>query len=153
MKSAEEKANEPEAEEQSSLKDSLKDLVQNPVAFWATLGASCRFINMLACDYFFPAFMLLAYPGNKTQFATLSAICVAGMGFLSSVIGGIAAEKYGPKNNKAYARICQIGSLLAWPCFTICTLTTGNFWLSIVMLFGKYIFGEGFWSANLAMIQ
>ena len=52
--------------EQTSLKDSLGDLIRNPVAWYSTLGASFRFVNMLACDYFYPAYMLLAYPLYKT---------------------------------------------------------------------------------------
>ena len=52
--------------EETSLKDSIKDLFKNPVAFYSTMGASFRFINILACDYFFPAYMLMAFPTYKT---------------------------------------------------------------------------------------
>lgn len=36
-------------------------LVNNPVALYATLGSSFRFITMFALDYFYPAFMLMAF--------------------------------------------------------------------------------------------
>lgn len=66
MREEGEEIEELEPTEKTSLKDSLSDLIKNPVAKYATLGASFRFVNMLSCDYFYPAFMLMAYPGYKT---------------------------------------------------------------------------------------
>lgn len=139
-------------EEQASLIDTIKDLFKNPVAFYSTMGAACRFVNILACDYFFPAYMLMSFPAYKVQFATLSAICIAVCGFASSVSGGMMATKFGPKNPKNYSRIAMIGSALALPCFLV-TLLTNNFWYAMIGLFGKYLLGENFWGPNLAMIQ
>lgn len=147
----EEKDNEVQLEK-ASLKDSLKDLVNAPVPFYVTMAGCFRFVNMLACDYFFPAFMLTAYPAYKNQFASCSAICIAFAGFVSSISGGVLSERLGPKNHKNYSRIAMAGSALAWPFFTLCCLTTGNFWLSIVGMFGKYFLGENYWAPNLAML-
>ena len=71
------------------------------------------------------------------------------MGLISAVSGGVMAEKWG---KKSYARICWLGSALAWPFCVLGLLTTYNFGLAIAMLFLRYLLGENYWAPNLSMI-
>ena len=135
-----------------TLKDGIKDLLKNPVTRYSTIGASFRHVSMFSCDYFLPLFFLMMYPNNKAQFGVLYCLCVAIGGLISSISGGLLADKFGPKNPKAYSRICIIGSLLATPCFAASVLLTNNFHLAMFLTFLKYLFGECFWSPNITMI-
>ena len=99
----------------------LKMLWNNKVALYATLGSSFRYFAMFAFDYFYPAFMLLAFSNHKAQYLSLQALCTAVMGFISSIGGGIMAEKMG---KKSYAKLCWMGSALAWPCAVVGFLAT-----------------------------
>jgi hypothetical protein len=47
------------------LKNSVKDLWNNKVTRYATMGASFRFVAMFAFDYFAPAFFLMNYPNHR----------------------------------------------------------------------------------------
>jgi nitrate/nitrite transporter NarK len=101
----------------ASVKDALGDLWKNKVTRYSAIAASFRFVAMFACDYFLPAFFLMNYPLHRKQFGILYCICVASAGLVSSISGGLLADKFGPKNPKAYSQICIWGSLLAMPCF------------------------------------
>ena len=67
--------------------------------------------------------------------------------------GGVLADKLGAKNPGAYAKICQVASILGWPCMMVCLLLSNNFYLSIGMIAAKYLLGEFFWSPNITMMQ
>jgi sugar phosphate permease len=138
-----------EPEEEEAEGNPIKMLWNNPVALYAVLGSSFRFITMFAMDFFYPAFMLMAYSKYKNQYLALQALATASTGLISAISGGVMAEKFGKKN---YAKICWWGSALAWPCCVIGLLTTSNFTLAITMLFGRYLLGENFWAPNLSMI-
>ena len=124
-------------------------LWNNPSALYATLGSSFRFIQMQAIDFFYPAFMLMAYPQHKSKYLVLQALSIATTGLISAVSGGVMADRWG---KSSYAKICLWGSALAWPCCVIGLLTT-NFNLAIVMLFCRFLLGENHWAPNLSMIQ
>lgn len=96
--------------------------MRNPVTRYATFGSMFRFFGMFACDYYLPSFFLGNYPSFNKQFGILIALITGFGGIFSSVLGGILADKLSPKDDKAFARICKWGSLLAWPFFTASVL-------------------------------
>jgi MFS family permease len=116
------------------------------------MASSFRFVTMLTCDYFYPAYMLMAFPRHTTQFLSYNAIITFCCGLFAALSGGIIAERFGRKSPRNYAKICALGSLIAWPCMVV-GLTTTNFHLAIAMLFCKYAFGENHWAPNLQMIK
>ena len=63
------------------------------------------------------------------------------------------ADKYCDKHPRAYANICVLGSLLAWPFMVASVLITNNFWLSIGLTAARFLIGENFWSPSITMIQ
>ena len=127
----------------------IKLVLKNPVALSCIIGSAFRYVGFYTLYYFYPAFMLMAYPGRKTQYAMFHGLASLTCGFFSAVSGGVLAEKIGHKDPRNYARICLAGALLTWPCVVGRTLITNNFGLAIAALFGSYIFGENFWSPNL----
>jgi sugar phosphate permease len=48
-----------------SFKNSLSDVIKNPVTRLCTFAACFRFVNMFSCDYFLPGFMLMNYPAYR----------------------------------------------------------------------------------------
>ena len=48
--------------------------------------------------------------------------------------------------------VCIIGNIIALPMFLVCTLS-GRFWLSMVMVAGKYFFGEPWKGPAITMMQ
>lgn len=80
-------------------------------------------------------------------------LCVATGGLVSSITGGVLADKFGSKNPKDYSRICMIGTAIAWPIYMVSVLTTNNFYLAMGCTYLKYLIGECFWSPNITMIQ
>ena len=97
-------------------------VMKNPIAISCIMASSFRFMTMFALDFFFPAFMLMAYPQQRTQFAYLAALCTFCCGLFATISGGVIAEKIGNKNPKNYSRICWIGAAIAWPCSLILLL-------------------------------
>ena len=130
----------------------VMQLLNNKVARLCTAASSFRYITQLTVDYFYPAYMIMAFPQLRTKFLSYDALFTFCCGLFAALSGGVLAEKYGKKDPRNYARICAIGALIAWPCMVIGVMTT-NFNLAIAMLFCRYTFGENFWSPNLQMIK
>ena len=107
---------------------------------------------MFCCDYFYPAYMLMKFSNYKAQFATYQALFTLCGGLFAALSGGFMAEKIGKRDPRNYARICAIGSLIAWPCLVV-GVTSNNFWVAICMLLCRYAFGENYWSPNLQMLK
>lgn len=137
----------------TKFKGALSDIMTNPVTRFATIGTMFRFFSMFACDYFMPAFFLKNYPMFNNEFGLAIAVIVLFGGMTSSLLGGIMADKYSEKHPRAYANICTLGSLLAWPFMIASVLITQNFWLSIGLTAARYFIGENFWSPSITMIQ
>ena len=74
-------------------------------------------------------------------------------GFVSSLGGGMIADKFGKGRPMCKAWVCIAGSLIALPFFVGSVLITNNFWLSIACTAGRFLFGEPFRSPSVTMIQ
>jgi len=77
------------------------------------------------------------------------ALIVVSCGMTSCVGGGLLADRFPTK----YSKICQYGSLLAWPFFIGSVLLTNNFWLSLSFVALKLLLGDNFWSPNITLLQ
>ena len=127
--------------------------MSNKVTRYCTFAACFRFVGMFSCDYFLPGFFLMNYPTYRKEFGLMYAICVVTAGLSSSISGGVLADKYGPKNPKAYSKISLIGSAIAWPFFLGAVLIQNNFYLAMACIYVKYLIGECYRSPNITMIQ
>lgn len=74
--------------------------------------------------YFMPVYFQKVFPLFKSEFATINALSLSILGFVSSVSGSIICDKFQKKNPMVMSQVCSIGSLLAFPCSMICFLAT-----------------------------
>ena len=73
----------------------LKLVFKNPIALSCVIGSAFRYVGFYTLYYFYPAFMLMAYPERKAQYAMCHGLASLSCGFLSAVSGGVIAEKIG----------------------------------------------------------
>ena len=93
------------------------------------------------------------YPIFKVEYGLYNALIVAGMGFLSTVVGGLLSDKFEKKTRMTKSIICIAGSLLGLPAIMACTLITGNFHLSLFFMAVKYLVAECWMSPAITMMQ
>ena len=98
-------------------------------------------------------FFLRNYSGYKAEFAMFYSMIVLFGGFTSGVAGGIICDKFGKGKPMMKAWVACIGNLIAMPMFAIGVLTTNNFYISIGLMLGKYLFGEPWKSPSITMMQ
>jgi hypothetical protein len=128
-------------------------VISNPVAKWTTIAGCFRFFETFSIVYFLPSFFQKVYPLFKAEYGLYNALIVAGMGFSSTIIGGILSDKLEKKSRMTKARICMIGSALGIPAILACTLITGNFYLSLFAMAIKYLVSECWMSPAITMMQ
>ena len=80
-------------------------------------------------------------------------VTTVGAGITSSILGGLLADRFGPKNPLNYSRIAIAGSVLAWPAFLASVLYTDNIWVPIACTNFYFLVGECSWPANVTMMQ
>jgi len=135
------------------LTQSLKDVMKSPISRWTTIGASSRYFGQFASDYYVPLHFLMTYPTYKTEFALAFSIINMVCGFISSLGGGMIADRFGKGRPMCKAWVCVLGSMLAMPFFMASVLITDNFWLAIACTAARFLLGEPFRSPSVTMIQ
>lgn len=116
--------------EQKKSFNPVKNIYENKVAWWLTLGASFRSLVNDAYGYFYPAFVMLMFPQKKAQFALISCVVTVASGLMAALVGSTLTSKLGQKN---YAKICTGVSLFSIPCALIMMLSGQSFWLTMIM--------------------
>ena len=89
----------------------------------------------------------------KVEYGLYNAMIVAGMGFLSTIVGGLLSDRFEKKSRMTKSIICIAGSLLGLPAIMACTLVTGNFYLSLFAMALKYLVSECWMSPAITMMQ
>ena len=74
-------------------------------------------------------------------------------GFMSSVGGGMIADRFGKGRPMCKAWVCILGSMCALPFYVGSVMIQNNFWLSIACTAMRYLLGEPFRSPAVTMIQ
>ena len=88
-----------------------------------TIAGSFRFFGGFAIAFFMPQYFFETYPDDRALFSTLNSILVAVCGLLSTLIGGIIADKYEKEGfymTKAY--VCIVCGALGIPTIAACLL-------------------------------
>ena len=134
-------------------KNSLVDIMKDPVSRNVTIAGMFNYAGGYACMYFMPVFFQHMYPLHKVEFASINALSLSCLGFISTLAGGLISDRFQSKNPKILAQVCAIGSLLAFPVSMICFMCTNNFWLSMACLSLKYLLGESWFPPCLTMLQ
>ena len=143
----------PKENKLETLRNSLLDVMKNPVSRNVTIAGMFNYAGGYAMMYFMPAFFQKVYPFHKAEFASINALSLSILGFISTLAGGIISDRYNKKNPKIMSQVCAIGSLMAFPVSMLCFLCTQNFYLSISCLSLKYLLGETWVPPALSMIQ
>lgn len=98
-------------------------------------------------------YFLRNYAANRAEFAVFYSLIVLFGGFTSALAGGLICDKFGAGKPMTKANVCIAGNFLAMPMFAAAVLCTGNFWFSLAMVGGKYLFGEPWKSPAITMMQ
>ena len=133
--------------------DALAKVIYNPVAKWTTIAGCFRFWETFAIVYYLPSFFQKVYPLFKAEYGIYNAMIVAGMGFLSTIVGGLLSDKFEKNSRMTKAYLCMTGSALGLPAIMLCTLVTGNFYLSLFAMAVKYLVAECWMSPAITMMQ
>ena len=127
--------------------------MKNPVSRNVTIACMFNYVGGCACIYFMPVFFQHMYPLHKVEFASINALSLSILGFISTLAGGMISDRFQSKNPKILSQVCATGSLLSIPVSMICFMCTHNFWLSMGCLSLKYLLGESWFVPSLMMIQ
>ena len=137
MKEAEKKAKkEAEAASQgnpiSAFFKNIGTVFTLPTAKNVLMASSLRNFGGIIVSSFLPVFFLRNYPAFKAEYALFNALAQFFCGMTASLGGGILADKFEKKSYWTKALICMSGCLLSFPLIALGTLTTGNFYLSML---------------------
>jgi len=137
-KEAEKKAK-AEAEAKMNPKNPIKAFVESvgvvftlPCAKNVLIASSLRNFGGMIVSSFLPVFFGRNFPGFKAEYAYLNALALSVGGFVAALAGGIMADKFEKRSKMSKALICISGCVLSVPLIALGTLTTGNFYLSVL---------------------
>lgn len=103
-----------------------------PTAKNVLLASSLRNFGGIIVSSFLPVFFLRNFPAFKAEYALFNALAQFICGMTASLGGGILADKFEKKSYWTKALICMAGCALSFPLIALGTLTTGNFYLSMM---------------------
>jgi len=147
------KASEEAASPFQEFKDALALVFTNKTSRFVTIAGCFRFFETFSIVYFLPSFFQKVYPAFKTEYGLYSAMIIAGCGFLSTILGGLVSDRFERKSRMTKAIVCIFGSLAAIPAIALCTLTTSNFYVSLLFMGLKYLLAECWMSPAITMMQ
>jgi len=102
---------------------------------------------------FLPVFFGRNFPAFKAEYAMLNALALSGCGLTASIGGGIIADKFEKKSYWTKALLCIQGCAISFPLIALGTLTTGNFYLSVLCYALKVLFSGTYSGPAITMIQ
>lgn len=164
--SAEEKAK--EAKKKKEKEEAAAKQSGNPIqAFFENIGvvfklpcarnvlmaSSLRNFGGMIVSSFLPVFFGKNFPAFKAEYALLNAAALSICGLVASLAGGILADKLEKKTKWAKAGICMTGCALSLPLIALGTLTTGNFYLSVLCYALKVLVSGTYSGPAITMIQ
>ena len=158
-KEAEKKAK-AEAEAAANKKNPVASFIENlgvvfklPVARNVLMASSLRNFGGMIVSSFLPVFFGKNFPAFKAEYALLNAAALSICGLVASLGGGIIADKFEKKSYWTKAAICMSGCAMSVPLIALGTLTTGNFYLSVLCYALKVLVSGTYSGPAITMIQ
>ena len=155
-----EKKEKAELEAKTSNKNPIKAFIENvgvvftlPTARNVLIASSLRNFGGMIVSSFLPVFFGRNFPGFKAEYALLNAAALSICGLVASLAGGIMADKLEKKSYMSKAMICISGCILSVPLIALGTLTTGNFYLSVLCYALKVLVSGTYSGPAITMIQ
>jgi len=124
-----------------------------PCAKNVLIASSLRNFGGMIVSSFLPVFFGRNFPAFKAEYAMLNAAALSFCGLAASLAGGILADKLEKKSYMSKAMICAIGCALSVPLIALGTLTTGNFYLSVLCYALKVLVSGTYSGPAITMIQ
>lgn len=78
----------------SVFKNSLVDIMAEPVTRNVTIAGMLNYAGGYATMYFMPVFFQFMYPHHKVEFASINALSLSVLGFISTVAGGLISDRF-----------------------------------------------------------
>lgn len=103
-----------------------------PCARNTLIASSLRNFGGIIVSSFLPIFFGRCFPAFKAEYAMLNALAQFACGMTASLAGGIIADKFEKHSYFTKALVCISGCLLSPFLIGLGTLSTGNFYLSIL---------------------
>jgi len=129
----------------------MKKVVESPFVRVLFAASALRFCAGYGIGVWKAPFYRQAFPSFQNEFSVANAFVISAGGVLSSILGGLIADKYAPTDPKVRLWVPAAGSLLAVP-FWIGAVKADSFEASIGLLFGEYIVAECWFGPALASL-
>lgn len=133
--------------------DNIGVVFQLPCAKNVLIASSLRNFGGMIVSSFLPVFFGKNFPAFKAEYALLNAAALSICGLVASLMGGILADKLEAKTKWAKAYICMTGCALSLPLIALGTLSTGNFYLSVLCYALKVLVSGTYSGPAITMIQ
>lgn len=148
--------------------EALKNKGKNPVtAFCENIGivlklpcarntliaSSLRNFGGMIVSSFLPVFFGRNFPAFKAEYAMLNAAALSICGLTASLAGGIIADKFEKKSYMTKALLCIQGCAISPFLIALGTLSTGNFYLSVLCYALKVLVSGTYSGPAITMIQ
>ena len=102
---------------------------------------------------FLPVFFGRNFPAFKAEYAMLNAAALSICGLTASLAGGIIADKFEKKSYMTKALLCIQGCAISPFLIALGTLSTGNFYLSVLCYALKVLVSGTYSGPAITMIQ
>lgn len=117
------------------------------------IASSLRNFGGIIIAAYLPVFFGKNFPTFKAEYALLNAAAVSICGMVASISGGLIADKYEAKSYMTKAWICIVGCALSLPLVALGTLSTSNFYLSVLCYALKVLVSGTYSGPAITMIQ
>lgn len=87
------------------------------------------------------------WPENVDEFAVVNAGLTASLSFVAGMVGGYVADNVRTHDPMTKGYLCAFASFASAPFLFVAYFISNNFWLSLIMVGGSYLVGEG-WSSS-----
>ena len=124
-----------------------------PCAKNVLIASSLRNFGGMIVSSFLPVFFGRNFPAFKAEYAMLNALALSACGLTASIGGGIIADKFEKRSYWTKAILCIQGCAISFPLIALGTLTTGNFYLSVLCYALKVLFSGTYSGPAITMIQ
>jgi nitrate/nitrite transporter NarK len=72
----------------------LADIWKKPTSRYVTMAGIFNFIGGFSMMYYMPSFFQRVYPMYSAEFASINAMSLSILGFISALMGGVISDRY-----------------------------------------------------------
>jgi predicted MFS family arabinose efflux permease len=114
--------------------ETLSALFRNHSYRHLALGTSLVAMTVYGSATWFPAFMMRTHGMSSGEAGTLLALLAAGSGIVGTIIGGFLSDWLGARDNRWYAWVPALATLISVPFSIAALISTSVTWLAILLI-------------------